>query len=112
MYKILLFSSELQFSNGNDYLPWILLASFSSLLKDYLKFIDTSTILEPSIVVPDLEYEEFLIFKKYLMSPNISFVYQKSDISTLTKVFKQFGIEVEIFEIFHKEDHQKPKKVF
>ena len=88
------------------------MASFSSLLKDYLKFIDTSTILEPSIILPDLEYEEFLIFKKYLMSPNISFVYQKSDISTLKKVFKQFGIEEDIFEILRKEDHQKPKKVF
>ena len=96
---------ELKFGgSGNniiDHLPWISLASFSSFLKDYLNFIDKSTVYEPCVILPDLDYDDFIIFKKYLTHSDIREVFKKSDVPSLVNVFHQFGIKnEEVFESF------------
>ena len=93
---------ELKFGSGNtDYLPWISLASFSSFLKTYLNFIDKSSVHEPCIILPDLDYTDFIIFKKYLTHSDIKEVFKKSDVQSLLNVFHQFGIKnEEVFESF------------
>ena len=93
---------ELKFGSGNtDYLPWISLASFSSYLKTYLNFIDKSSVYEPCVILPDLDYTDFIIFKKYLTHSDIKEVFKKSDVQSLFNVFHQFGIKNEdVFESF------------
>ena len=93
---------ELKFGSGNtDYLPWISLASFSSFFKTYLNFIDKSSVHEPCVILPDLDYTDFIIFKKYLTHSDIKEVFKKSDVQSLFNVFHQFGIKNEdVFESF------------
>lgn len=56
---------DIRFSDGKkDRMPYLVLATLSPVLKEYLNFVDTSTILEPLIVIPDLPLEDFVIFKK------------------------------------------------
>ena len=102
---------ELKFGSGNiDHLPWISLASFSSFLKEYLNFIDKSTVYEPCVILPDLDYDDFIIFKKYLTHSDIREVFKESDIPSLVNVFHQLGIRnEEVFESF-RTNRYHPKK--
>jgi hypothetical protein len=54
----------IKFADGSATAPWILLASLSPLMSDYLHFVDKSTIKEAMVILPDLSLEDYLTFTK------------------------------------------------
>lgn len=56
---------DIQFSDGNaEKMSWIVLAALSSTIREYLDYVDKSTILDPIVIVPDLDHEDFKVFKR------------------------------------------------
>ncbi len=80
---------EIQLSDGCVKLPKLILASLSPLLKDYLTFIENSTILEPLIILPDLLFEDFFIFQEQLFG-NLQI--EPSSEKIINKVFDHLAI--------------------
>ena len=90
---------EIQLANGSVKMPWLVMAVLSPVFKEYLSYIEESTILEPLVLIPDLAVDEFLVFRKYL--------FNSSDVPHLTndnrliieRVFEHLGCDI---------SHRKP----
>ncbi len=91
-----------QCSDGEVKEHSLILGSLSPLLKDYLKFIDETTIKEPMIVLPDLQLEDYLLYTNYLLSPNVNEIYKEEDVNILKRTARALFIdqfeEVEVDE--------------
>ena len=80
---------EIQLKDGTDSLPVLVLASLSSqMMKEYLQYVDNSTILEPLVVIPHLSSNDFQLFKKYLFASDVSQVVRIEEIGVLDKVLR------------------------
>ena len=79
---------EIQLKDGTDNLPVLVLASLSPHLKEYLLYIDNSTILEPLVVIPHMSSSDFQVFKKYLFASDVSQVVRIEEIGVLDKVLR------------------------
>ena len=59
---------EIQLANGSVKIPWLIMAVLSPVFKDYLSYIEESTLMEPLVLIPDLDVEDFQVFKKHLFN--------------------------------------------
>ena len=57
---------DLKLADGVVKMPWLVMAAMSPLFKDYWSYINESTIMEPLVLIPDLNVEDFIVFKKHI----------------------------------------------
>ena len=107
---------EIQLANGSIKMPWLIMAGLSSIFKDYLSYIEKATLMEPLVIIPDLNVEDFQVFKKHLFYSgdvaqlsNATFIIQRvyehlgCDILKKEPVVQQ-EINVEIYTNDNQED--------
>ena len=115
---------ELQLSNGSVKMPWLVMAVLSPVFKDYLSYIEKSTILEPLIVIPDLSVEDFLVFKEHIFNSDemtnedvvksvfdhLGCIYEKS--SQILRSDTSISILPEVAQVIEETELEtKPKKI-
>ena len=57
---------DIKLADGAVKMPWLVMAAMSPLFKDYWSYINESTIMEPLVLIPDLNVEDFKVFKYYV----------------------------------------------
>ena len=57
---------DIKLADGTVKMPWLVMAAMSPLFKDYWSYINESTIMEPLVLIPDLNVEDFKVFKYYV----------------------------------------------
>ena len=57
---------DIKLADGAVKMPWLVMAAMSPLFKDYWSYINDSTIMEPLVLIPDLNVEDFKVFKYYV----------------------------------------------
>ena len=57
---------DIKLADGVVKMPWLVMAAMSPLFKDYWSYINESTIMEPLVLIPDLNVEDFKVFKYYV----------------------------------------------
>lgn len=99
---------EIRLSDGNVKMPWLVLASLSPIFKEYLDFIDKSTILEPLVIIPELKKSDLLVLKKYIFSVELPNAEEYFD--TFLKTIDHIGMDKSAYEE-EKKPKVKPKRV-
>ena len=94
--------------NESVQLPLLILAALSDTFKEYLKFIDSSTILEPLVIIPDLALEEFNVFKAFLFNQHIQNF--EENLEALMKVLNILGVKDFLTKKSHTTNPRKKKE--